>query len=153
MRSFFAKYKLFGLVMLGISMAFGMLVGFGATALVSIRLGEQRKDEAERVLGNAVVLIVGIALVLVVRNAFGALFVAVLVVWCFATARKASGEIAQLVRSAAHSRDGGRTALIFPLGQLMQMGDRFASIGQIEVAQAKIKIFDSWEKARPWLGL
>ncbi len=62
-------------------------------------------------------------------------------------------EIAQLVRSAAHSREGGRTALIFPLGQLMQMGDRFASIGQIEVAQAKIKIFDSWDKAQPWLGL
>jgi putative MATE family efflux protein len=47
-----------------ILMAFGMLVGFGATALVSIRLGQRKKEEAERVLGNAVVLLVGIALVL-----------------------------------------------------------------------------------------
>ncbi|HEX2955094.1 MAG TPA: MATE family efflux transporter [Bacillota bacterium] len=39
-----------------IQIAFGMLIGMGATALVSIRLGEQRKDEAERIMGNAVVL-------------------------------------------------------------------------------------------------
>ncbi len=47
-----------------ILMAFGMLVGFGATALVSIRLGENNKEEAERVLGNALVLLVGMALLL-----------------------------------------------------------------------------------------
>ncbi len=41
-----------------ILMAFGMLVGIGATALVSIRLGEHDKDDAERVLGNATVLLV-----------------------------------------------------------------------------------------------
>ena len=34
-------------------MAFGMLVGIGATALVSIRLGQQKHDEAEKILGNA----------------------------------------------------------------------------------------------------
>ena len=34
-------------------MAFSMLIGFGAAAVVSIRLGEQKKEEAERVLGNA----------------------------------------------------------------------------------------------------
>jgi putative MATE family efflux protein len=38
-------------------MAFAMLIGLGAAALISIRLGEQKKDEAELVLGNAVVLI------------------------------------------------------------------------------------------------
>jgi putative MATE family efflux protein len=38
-------------------LAFSMLVGFGAAAFVSIRLGEGRKDEAERALGNAVVLL------------------------------------------------------------------------------------------------
>jgi putative MATE family efflux protein len=38
-------------------LAFGMLVGFGGTALISIRLGEQRKAEAERVLGNTAVLL------------------------------------------------------------------------------------------------
>ncbi len=38
-------------------MAFSMLIGFGAAALISMRLGQQRKEEAERVLGNAVVLL------------------------------------------------------------------------------------------------
>ncbi len=41
-----------------IVLAFGMLIGFGAAALISIRLGEQRKAEAEHVLGNAVVLLI-----------------------------------------------------------------------------------------------
>ena len=39
-------------------MAFGMLIGLGATALVSIRLGQRQKEEAELVLGNAIVLLV-----------------------------------------------------------------------------------------------
>lgn len=43
-------------------MAFAMLVGIGANSLISIRLGEQRKDEAELILGNAMVLLIGIAL-------------------------------------------------------------------------------------------
>ena len=43
-------------------MAFGMLIGFGATAVVSIRLGQQRKEDAEQVLGNAFVLLVAIGL-------------------------------------------------------------------------------------------
>ena len=34
-------------------MAFGMLIGVGATALISIRLGQQRRDEAEQILGTA----------------------------------------------------------------------------------------------------
>ena len=37
-----------------ILMAFGMLVGLGATALISIRLGQERKNDAEHILGNAV---------------------------------------------------------------------------------------------------
>jgi putative MATE family efflux protein len=47
-----------------IVMAFSMLIGFGSAALVSIRLGEQKKSEAEHVLGNAVVLLVVVALLL-----------------------------------------------------------------------------------------
>jgi putative MATE family efflux protein len=43
-----------------ILMAFGMLVGFGATALVSIRLGERQREQAEQVLGNATVLLAGV---------------------------------------------------------------------------------------------
>lgn len=40
-----------------ILMAFGMLIGVGATALISIRLGEKRIDEAEHILGNALLLV------------------------------------------------------------------------------------------------
>jgi len=41
-----------------IQMAFGMLVGIGATSLISIRLGEGKKKEAELILGNAMVLLI-----------------------------------------------------------------------------------------------
>jgi putative MATE family efflux protein len=47
-----------------VMMAFSMLIGFGAAALVSIRLGQQQKEQAEHVLGNAVVLLIGISLLL-----------------------------------------------------------------------------------------
>jgi len=40
-----------------ISLAFGMLIGFGATSQISIWLGRQRKDVAERILGNAATLL------------------------------------------------------------------------------------------------
>ena len=46
-----------GFPLMLIQMAFGMLIGLGATALVSIRLGQQKKDEAEQYMGNAVTLI------------------------------------------------------------------------------------------------
>lgn len=36
-----------------LQLAFGMLIGIGATALVSIRMGQGRLDEAEVILGNA----------------------------------------------------------------------------------------------------
>jgi len=49
-----------------VMLALGMLIGFGATALVSIRLGEQNRTEAERVLGNATVLLVGASFLLTV---------------------------------------------------------------------------------------
>lgn len=39
-------------------MAFSMLVGIGAAARISIKLGEGRKEEAEHILGNAVVLLI-----------------------------------------------------------------------------------------------
>jgi putative MATE family efflux protein len=52
-------------------LAFGMLIGFGASALVSIRLGQGRKDEAELILGHAVVLLFCVSIVLtVVGQAF-----------------------------------------------------------------------------------
>ncbi len=50
--------------MMMILMAFAMLIGIGATSLISIRLGQQKRGEAEKVLGNAVVLFVLISVVL-----------------------------------------------------------------------------------------
>ena len=49
-------------------LAFAMLIGFGAAALVSLKLGEQKKDEAERVLGNAALLLVVVSLALTVAG-------------------------------------------------------------------------------------
>lgn len=49
-----------------IMMAFGMLIGIGATSLVSIRLGEGKKEEAEKIMGNAVTLLVVISIVLTI---------------------------------------------------------------------------------------
>lgn len=45
-----------------VMMALSMLIGLGATALISIRLGEQRKEAAELIIGNAMVCLIGIAL-------------------------------------------------------------------------------------------
>lgn len=45
-----------------ILMGFGMLVGVGATTLISIRLGEQQKEAAERILGTAATLGIVLAL-------------------------------------------------------------------------------------------
>jgi putative MATE family efflux protein len=53
-------------------MAFGMLIGIGANSLISIRLGEQKKEEAELILGNAVVLLVGAAMLI---SSIGLIFI------------------------------------------------------------------------------
>jgi len=39
-------------------LAFGLLIGIGAAATVSIKLGQNKKDEAEHILGNAMVLVI-----------------------------------------------------------------------------------------------
>jgi len=46
-------------------MAFGMLVGMGATALISIKLGEKKVHEAELVFGNALVLTSFLSVILI----------------------------------------------------------------------------------------
>lgn len=53
-------------------MAFAMLVGIGAAARVSIKLGQNKKDEAENILGNALVLLVIVAAIV---TFFGLVFV------------------------------------------------------------------------------
>lgn len=47
-----------------VMMAFGMLIGVGAGALISIRLGEKNKEGAEAILGNACTLVILIAALL-----------------------------------------------------------------------------------------
>jgi len=42
--------------MMNLAAAFGAMVGVGAAALVSIRLGQQRQEEADSILGNALIL-------------------------------------------------------------------------------------------------
>ena len=49
-----------------IIMAFAMLVGIGTAALISIKLGQQKKEEAEHTLGNAFTLIIIISLIVTV---------------------------------------------------------------------------------------
>ena len=50
--------------MMMVVLAFTLLIGFGATSLISIRLGEKRKDDAEKILGNAATLLVIIPIIL-----------------------------------------------------------------------------------------
>ncbi|MGL6064392.1 MAG: MATE family efflux transporter [Fusobacteriaceae bacterium] len=48
-------------------MAFGMLIGIGATANISIKLGQKNKESAEKIIGNIVTLsfIIGIAITVI----------------------------------------------------------------------------------------
>jgi len=47
-------------------MGFGMLIGVGAAATVSLRMGENKKNEAEKILGNAFTLVIALAVTLTV---------------------------------------------------------------------------------------
>jgi putative MATE family efflux protein len=49
-----------------VQIAFAVLVGIGASANISIRLGEQKRDTAELVLGNGFALNMGISIILAV---------------------------------------------------------------------------------------
>lgn len=51
-----------------ILMAFGMLIAIGATAQISIRLGQNKRDEAEKILGNAFVLLIITGIILMVAG-------------------------------------------------------------------------------------
>lgn len=55
-----------GFPLMVIGMAFSMLIGIGANSLVSIRLGQKRKEDAELILGNALTSMIVIAAVLTV---------------------------------------------------------------------------------------
>lgn len=47
-------------------MAFGMLVGIGAAARISIKLGQNNKQGAEHILGNALVLLIIVSIIVTV---------------------------------------------------------------------------------------
>jgi len=49
-----------------VMIAFSMLIGVGANSLVSIRLGQNRKEEAEVIFGNAVTLLVLISITITI---------------------------------------------------------------------------------------
>ncbi|MDP4145735.1 MAG: MATE family efflux transporter [Bacillota bacterium] len=54
-----------------ITMGFGMLIGIGAAATISIKLGQKNKQEAEHILGNAFVLLI---IVSIIVTALGLIF-------------------------------------------------------------------------------
>jgi hypothetical protein len=58
---------------------------------------------------------------------------------------------AELVKTASHSRAGGKTALVFPNEMLMGMMDILEGIARIEVAEAKIKIFNGLDLGLAWI--
>lgn len=47
-----------------LQLAFGLLIGIGGTALVSIRLGEKKQDEALSIVGNAFVLLILVSILI-----------------------------------------------------------------------------------------
>ena len=58
--------------------------------------------------------------------------------------------IAHLVRTTSHSRSGGKTALVFTNAMLTTMGPLLESISEIEVPEAKIKIFNDLKAGLTW---
>lgn len=52
--------------LMNIMMAFSMLIGIGSSNLLSIRLGERKREDAEKILNNALVLLLASALVVTV---------------------------------------------------------------------------------------
>jgi len=60
--------------------------------------------------------------------------------------------IARFVKTAAHSRAGGRTVLVFPTSMLTERAPLLESIAEIEVPDAKIKIFNDLDSGLSWLS-
>ncbi len=75
--------------------AAGGLVGPAVAAALGFAVGRTIRGARAALVTLAAIL--GLALLLVVRNLFGVLFVAVVLAGCVLAARKASGEVAQLV--------------------------------------------------------
>ncbi len=78
----------------GAAVAAGGLVGPAVAAALAFTFG--RTARGARITLAAIAVVLALALLLVVRNLFGAVFVAILLAACLAIARKTSDEIAQL---------------------------------------------------------
>ena len=61
-------------------------------------------------------------------------------------------QLVGFLKNTSHSREGGRSALVFSMAQLMAINDRLPSLAELEIEQATIKIFDGVEKARAWVA-
>ena len=60
--------------------------------------------------------------------------------------------VAQIVKDTSHSRAGGRTALVFSTVMLTEMGALLESISEIEVPDAKIKVFNDLKAGLGWIN-
>jgi len=60
--------------------------------------------------------------------------------------------IARIVKDTSHSRAGGRTALVFSTAMLTEMGALLESISEIEVPDAKIKVFNDLKAGLVWIS-
>jgi len=58
--------------------------------------------------------------------------------------------LAGFLKETSHSREGGRSALVFSMNQLVDLTDRLPSLAELEVHHGTIKIFSGLEKARAW---
>ena len=67
------------------------------------------------------------------------------------TADKIS-QLAGFLKKNAHSRAGGRAALVFTMEQLLSINDRLDRLAELEIEQASIKMFNDLEKARAWIA-
>ena len=67
------------------------------------------------------------------------------------TAEKIS-QLAVLLKQNAHSRAGGRAALVFTVDQLIAIQDRLERLTELEIEKATIKIFNHLDQARDWVA-
>ena len=61
-------------------------------------------------------------------------------------------ELAGFLKQTAHSRAGGRSAMVFSLVQLQLINDRLPSLAELALEDGTIKIFSELAKARAWIS-
>jgi hypothetical protein len=61
-------------------------------------------------------------------------------------------QLAVFLKNNAHSRAGGRAALVFTVDQIMSIQDRLERLTELELPDATIKIFNELAQARAWVA-